>query len=122
MIACRTIIGFGFPTKAGTQKAHSDAPGEDEIAGAREILGWGYPPFVIPEGLLGEWRAIGAKGGKARAEWADRVGRAPDGLRREFERRNAGELPATGGEPSPPPAASSSRPARRWRRARRAAP
>ncbi len=94
MIACRTIIGFGFPTKAGTQKAHSDAPGEDEIAGAREILGWGYPPFVIPEGLLGEWRAIGAQGGKARAEWADRVGRAPDGLRREFERRNAGELPA----------------------------
>jgi transketolase len=94
MIACRTIIGFGFPTKAGTRKAHSDAPGEDEIAGAREILGWGYPPFVIPEGLLGEWRAIGAKGGKARAEWADRVGRAPDGLRREFERRNAGELPA----------------------------
>ena len=94
MIACRTIIGFGFPTKAGTQKAHSDAPGEDEIAGAREILGWEYPPFVIPEGLLGEWRAIGAKGGKARAEWADRVGRAPDGLRREFERRNAGELPA----------------------------
>jgi hypothetical protein len=94
MIACRTIIGFGFPTKAGTQKAHSDAPGEDEVAGAREILGWEHPPFVIPEDLLGEWRAIGAKGGKARAEWADRVGRAPDGLRREFERRNAGELPA----------------------------
>jgi len=35
MIACKTIIGFGLPTKAGTQKAHSDAPGVEEIAGAR---------------------------------------------------------------------------------------
>lgn len=60
MIACRTIIGFGFRTKAGTQKAHSDAPGEEEIAGARQILAWKSPPFVIPEGLLAEWRAIGA--------------------------------------------------------------
>ena len=93
MIACRTVIGFGFPTKAGTQKAHSDAPGEEEIAGARKILGWDHPPFVIPDDLLCEWRAIGAKGGKARAGWADRVKQAPDGLRQDFERRNAGKLP-----------------------------
>ena len=93
MIACRTIIGFGFPTKAGTQKAHSDAPGEEEIAGARQILGWAYPPFIIPDTLLGEWRAIGAKGGKARGDWAKRVKQAPDGLRQEFERRNEGKLP-----------------------------
>ena len=94
MIACKTIIGFGFPTKAGTQKAHSDAPGEDEIAGARKILGWDSPPFVIPEHLLQAWRDIGAKGAAARMAWADRVKAAPDGLRREFERRNNGELPA----------------------------
>ena len=94
MIACRTIIGFGLPTKAGTQKAHSDAPGEEEIAGAREILGWKSAPFVIPDDLLAAWRAIGAKGGPARAAWLDRVKQAPDGLRQEFERRNDGELPA----------------------------
>jgi transketolase len=93
MIACRTIIGFGFPTKAGTQKAHSDAPGEEEIAGARKTLGWDSPPFVIPEQLLAEWRAIGAKGATTRQAWADRVEQAPDGLRQEFERRNGGELP-----------------------------
>ena len=93
MIACRTIIGFGFPTKAGTQKAHSDAPGENEIAGARKILGWDHPPFVIPDALLGEWRAVGSKGAKARAGWAERVKQAPDGLRQEFERRNKGKLP-----------------------------
>ncbi|MGI4797650.1 MAG: transketolase [Janthinobacterium lividum] len=93
MIACRTIIGFGFPTKAGTQKAHSDAPGEEEIAGARKILAWDTPPFVIPAPLLAEWRAIGAKGAVARSAWADRVRQTPDALRLEFERRNEGRLP-----------------------------
>ncbi len=93
MIACRTIIGFGLPTKAGTQKAHSDAPGEDEIAGARKILGWDHPAFVIPDDLLKGWRAIGAKGGQARSDWADRVKHAPDGPRQNFERRNEGKLP-----------------------------
>jgi transketolase len=94
LIACKTIIGFGFPTKAGTQKAHSDAPGEEEIAGARKTLGWNSPPFVIPDELLAEWRAIGAKGKAAREAWADRVKQAPEELRGEFERRNKGELPA----------------------------
>jgi transketolase len=94
MIACKTIIGFGFPTRAGTSKAHSDAPGEEEIAGARKILGWNSPPFVIPEHLLSAWREIGAKGGAARRAWADRVGKAPAEIRAEFERRNEGVLPA----------------------------
>ena len=94
MIACRTVIGFGFPTKAGTQKAHSDAPGEEEIAGARKILGWDSPPFVIPEPLLAEWRQIGVKGAAARKDWADRVEQAPEPLRSEFKRRNDGKLPA----------------------------
>jgi transketolase len=93
MIACKTIIGFGFPTRAGTQKAHSDAPGEEEIAGARKILGWDSPPFVIPEKLLSQWREIGAKGGAAREAWAKRVKAAPDALRADFERRNEGKLP-----------------------------
>lgn len=94
LIACRTIIGFGFPTKAGTQKAHSDAPGEDEIAGARKTLGWDSPPFVIPDALLSEWRSIGMNGRQARTEWAERVQKSPDDLRAEFERRNKGALPA----------------------------
>jgi transketolase len=94
MISCRTIIGFGLPTKAGTQKAHSDAPGADEIAGARELLGWSAPPFVIPEPLLAAWRAIGARGRAGRLAWADRVKAAPAALREDFERRMRGELPA----------------------------
>jgi transketolase len=94
MISCHTIIGFGLPTRAGTQKAHSDAPGEEEIAGARKLLGWTAPPFVIPPALLDAWRAIGAKGRDGRMAWADRVKAAPDGLRQDFERRTRGELPA----------------------------
>jgi transketolase len=66
----------------------------EEIAGARKILGWDSPPFVIPEPLLREWREIGAKGREARMAWADRVKAAPAELRSEFERRNDGKLPA----------------------------
>ncbi|MGO7539813.1 transketolase [Rhizobium ruizarguesonis] len=94
MIACKTIIGFGFPTRAGTQKAHSDAPGEDEIAGARKILGWTSPPFEIPEALLNDWRKIGAKGGPARMAWAVRIQTASPDKRNDFERRMNGELPS----------------------------
>ncbi|MBY5368109.1 transketolase [Rhizobium leguminosarum] len=94
MIACKTIIGFGFPTRAGTQKAHSDAPGEDEIAGARKILGWTSPPFEIPETLLSDWRKIGAKGQSARMAWAVRAQTASPGKRDDFERRIKGELPS----------------------------
>ncbi|MBN3810321.1 transketolase [Paraburkholderia sp. Ac-20347] len=93
LIACRTIIGFGFPTKAGTQKAHSDAPGEEEIAGARKILDWPSPPFEIPDDLLREWRAIGARGSEARLAWNERVKQAPPALRDEFTRRNEHHLP-----------------------------
>ena len=93
MISCRTVIGFGLPTKAGTQKAHSDAPGVDEIAGARKLLNWDSPPFVIPPELLEAWRNIGSKGRTGRLAWADRVKAAPEGLRKDFERRTKGDLP-----------------------------
>ena len=93
LISCKTIIGFGFPTKAGTQKAHSDAPGEEEIAGARRLLKWDAPPFEIPQPLMDAWRAIGAKGGSERAAWAERMKNAPDGAGKDFERRMKGELP-----------------------------
>src|SRR5712671_2229397 len=48
LIACRTVIGFGAPTKAGTEKCHGSALGPDEVAGARQKLGWTAPAFDIP--------------------------------------------------------------------------
>lgn len=93
LISCRTIIGFGFPTKAGTQKAHSDAPGEEEIAGARKLLDWSSPPFEIPQNLLDDWRKIGAKGSAKRQEWLGRVEQTKGELGADFKRRMDGELP-----------------------------
>jgi transketolase len=93
MIACRTIIGFGLPTRAGTQKAHSDAPGDAEIAGARQKLGWTWPPFVIPDDLLNQWRAIGETGKVAHAAWNGRKAASPKAA--DFDATMAGELPAS---------------------------
>ena len=72
MIACRTIIGFGLPGREGTQKAHSDAPGAEVIAGARKELNWDYPPFIVPDDLLNQWRAIGKQGVKEYDTWKAR--------------------------------------------------
>jgi transketolase len=73
MIACRTVIGYGAPTKKGTAKAHGSPLGADEIAAAREILSWPHPAFEIPESILSEWRAISAKGEEAQKAWEARL-------------------------------------------------
>src|SRR5579872_262766 len=93
LIACRTIIGFGMPTRAGTQKAHSDAPGAEEISGARKQLGWDYPAFVIPDDLLNQWRAIGALNKGARDAWNKR--KASSAKAKEFDAVISGALPAS---------------------------
>jgi len=72
MIGCRTIIGFGMAGRQGTQKAHSDAPGAEIVAATRKELGWDYEPFVVPDDILNQWRAIGATGSKDFAAWEAR--------------------------------------------------
>jgi len=74
LIACRTIIGFGAPNKQGTSATHGAPLGDGEIAAAREVLGWGYPPFEIPDGVYGDWHRIAERGAKTRAEWEGRLG------------------------------------------------
>ncbi len=91
MIACRTIIGFGMPGRQGTQKAHSDAPGADVVAGARKELGWDYEPFVVPDDLLNAWRAIGSAGAKEYAAWKER--KAASALAGDFDAAMAGTIP-----------------------------
>jgi transketolase len=93
MIACKTTIGFGLPTHAGTQKAHSDAQGPSEIAGARKTLNWPYEPFVIPDDILAAWRAVGSRGSEKREAWNSAVEALDAKLRAEFERRVRGDLP-----------------------------
>jgi len=94
LIACRTTIAFGAPTKAGTAAAHGAPLGAVEIAGARERLGWSYPPFVIPENIRQEWRAAGARGEAVRHAWEARLQSLPADRLAEFLRRQRSELPS----------------------------
>src|SRR5262250_3141355 len=93
LIACRTIIGFGAPSKAGTEKSHGSPLGADEIRGARERLGWSEDAFAIPAEVREMWRSAGSAGSAAHQAWSDRLKAAPAARRAEFERRIRGELP-----------------------------
>jgi len=94
LIACKTTIAFGAPTKAGTSKSHGSPLGAEEIAGARKQLNWDAPPFEIPADVLDAWRAAGSRGAAAGAEWDKRFAAKDATQRAEFKRRMAGELPA----------------------------
>ncbi|RZV31395.1 MAG: transketolase, partial [Sphingomonadaceae bacterium] len=92
LIACKTIIGKGAPTKQGTSATHGAPLGLDEIAAARQELGWTAEPFVIPDEILADWRSTGEAGSDAHGAWSSRLNGSD--RRAEFERRMAGELPA----------------------------
>lgn len=93
LIAAKTTIGFGAPTKAGTSKVHGSPLGAEEIAGARKALGWSYEPFDVPADVLDAWRAAGARGAEAREAWEGRLAKTDAARRAEFERRMSGKLP-----------------------------
>lgn len=95
LIAARTTIGFGAPTKAGTAKAHGAPLGPEEIAGARAAYGWTARPFEVPSDILDDWRVAGLSAGKERVAWRKRLDAAENGVKSEFERRMRGDLPAT---------------------------
>ena len=61
LVACKTIIGYGAPTKQGTAATHGAPLGEEEINGTREALGWNEKPFEIPEDILTSWRQLAKK-------------------------------------------------------------
>jgi transketolase len=92
LIACRTTIGYGAPSKGGTEKAHGSPLGADEIAAARARLGWTSPAFDVPPGIREQWRAAGARGRPARLAWEQRLAALDPAKRAEFERRLRGEL------------------------------
>ena len=96
LLCCKTIIGFGAPNKQGRESAHGAPLGGDEIAGAREALGWPHPPFEIPGRIYAGWDAR-ERGAARNREWRARVeawrAAFPQDAA-EFERRAAGALPA----------------------------
>src|SRR5947208_5799794 len=94
LIACRTIIAYGAPTKAGTAAAHGSPLGAEEIKGAKERLGWEFGPFVVPDDIRAQWTAAGGRGASLRQQWEKRLAATPADKRAEFTRRQQGELPA----------------------------
>ncbi len=93
LIACKTVIGFGAPKRGGTSKAHGEALGPEEVAGARIALGWPYPPFEIPSDLLAAWRTVGARGVHERKAWEARLAASQPTLRDSFETALSAEIP-----------------------------
>ena len=93
MIACRTTIGYGAPTKAGTAKAHGEALGAEELKAAKEKLGISLEPFSVPDDVLQAWREAGRRGAPERTEWEGRMGEMGPRKRAEFERRLRHERP-----------------------------
>ena len=87
MIACRTVIGFGAPNKQGSHSVHGAPLGADEIAAAREFLGWAHPAFEIPGDVYDAWHAIAARGRQAREAWEARL--AASDRRDAFEKAHA---------------------------------
>lgn len=73
LIDCKTVIGYGAPTKADTPKCHGSPLGADELKGLRQNLNWQEEPFVIPEKILMRWRSCAAKNEGARQQWEKRL-------------------------------------------------
>jgi transketolase len=84
LIACRTVIGFGAPTRQGTEKAHGAPLGGDEVARTREALQWPHQPFQLPDAVLDAWREIGAQGRDVHRAWIERSKRLCSGARSPF--------------------------------------
>ncbi len=91
LIACRTTIGFGAPTKAGTSGSHGSPLGAKEIEGARAALGWDHPAFVIPDDIRAAWLALGKRSVATREAWEARLAASP--LAADFTARMAGAVP-----------------------------
>jgi transketolase len=94
LIACRTVIGYGAPTRQGTEKVHGAPLGGEELAKARDALHWPHAPFEIPDDLLARWRAVGARGRIARHSWMERLEALEAIERDQFEDALQGRLPS----------------------------
>jgi transketolase len=96
IICCKTIIGWGAPNKQGTKAAHGEALGPDEVAKARETLGWNAPPFELPADIRAAWdhREAGATAEKRWLRVWRRYKREFPTEGAELERRLKGDLPA----------------------------
>ena len=94
LIACKTVIGYGAPKRAGTSKAHGEPLGPEELAGAKAKLGITGAAFETPAAALKAWRECGAKGAAARKDWEGRFAALSERKQADFNRRLGHGVPA----------------------------
>jgi len=92
LIACKTVIGYGSPKKAGTKAAHGEALGAEEAAAAKAAYGWTAAPFEIPEDVVAYWRDVGARGRSERNAWEARLAATEKSITRVFDARLDGAI------------------------------
>jgi len=93
LVACKTVIGFGAPNKAGTAATHGAPLGDEELAGARKKLGWSAKAFEVPANILAAWRSVGTSSNAARRAWELRLAALDAATNSEFQRTMSGDLP-----------------------------
>ena len=84
LIACKTIIGFGSPSKAGTSSAHGAPLGQEDIEKMKEKLNWKNEPFEVPTNIKDAWRLVGLKNTCKRKNWEERVSNLDDKKKIKF--------------------------------------
>jgi len=74
LIRVKTVIGYGAPTKAGKSSAHGAPLGEEELAGAKQALGWpAEPRFLVPDAVRALWAEVRGEKDAAVAAWKGRT-------------------------------------------------
>lgn len=73
LIACKTMIGFGAPSKCGTSKCHGSPLGAEELEAMRQALNWTAAPFEVPGDILQAWRDAGQRSIGTYKDWQARA-------------------------------------------------
>lgn len=70
LIEIRTIIGYGSPKVAGTNKAHGNPLGVEEATATKQVYGWGYEEdFFVPEEVKAHFNELKQKGIEKENDW-----------------------------------------------------
>ena len=95
LIACKTTIGLGAPTKSGQSSTHGSPLGKEEIAEMRKSLNWNYEPFEIPPEIKDAWRLVGLKNTSTRKDWENRLNKIDEKKGIKFKNTIEGNIPVS---------------------------
>jgi len=97
LVVVRTHIGYGSPGKQDSAEAHGAPLGADEVAAAKENLGWPLAPtFHVPDEARVPFRRAAERGAGLRRDWealVERYGEAHPEAAERLAARRAGRLP-----------------------------